>query len=830
MSKLKRTVLEIGLRPFNNMSDNEIERVCRHALASWGKLIEQGDTISILFWTGNGDEIVQFDGNMNKEVNWAKYVGFCNFEDDGYPADVSHYRNNQAFLYRKNPPVIKYKDLKNIVSTFKRLAKEMFNKKLTAGLTYCAGPEFVFDPWRFKKHTEIITNGPKSKYKRTMAFVDFTRKLHADTQKYSGYKNGIPEGTPFGEFLGRQTKITAKALGFDYIWFSNGFGFTANSWYTVGKVFDGEKYFTGQVQQTAEEIREFWREFKKECPDLPIEIRGTDFNIGLDIAKDAVPIRDIYKIGKVKICAPNPPWGSRNLGQEVAIFLSRIAELPGNSYPYRFYVEDPWFVSRPWIYFYNREPYDIYSAMSAATMNAKGELKNPTDIELLAISSERGDISEQTANEIIPHMRRAMEDFPTAPGIAVWVYPYHEYNDMIEKHPDLTPMLNLNDAYINEAVSQGLPLNTVISTTNFMKLKNPLTVFGNSVLIVPVALPDWKYADKVIDYVKKGGKAIFYGNTKYASDKLRDFLNLSMAEPLEGELKPEILLREDLFKGGNPKRVIIHRPLLSAGGISEVLKKKEKSTKIKVTVTQSGKKRVYALTRSLSSWKGGMAGFIRGTLPFQSRADQVNSIGDDQFKVHNTGEWLRHMLAEFGFVINQERINVGQLEALKDPTLAFVSNQKVQMPLSAPVVLFVSRSKGAYYLNGHKPDSTVVTNLSFPDGAPVATEREIVVENNSAKYTFDKSFHYECRVFVKQKENSVILVKQRPPRPAGLNRKLDISGLKNATMTVYCEPEIFHKKDLRVTTLSGAPVRFKIDETKKAIVVEKTSEDISVMW
>ena len=830
MGGLKRAVLEIGLRPFDNMTSGEIERVCRHALSCWEKLIDQADEISVLFWTGDGDEIVQFDGNMNKEINWGKYVGFCNLDNDGYPVDVSHYPNNRAFLYRKDPPVIKYKDLKNMVSTFKRVSKEMFNKKLTAGLTFDAGPEFVFDDWRFKLHPEIITNGPRSKYKRTMAFVDFTRKLHADNLKYSGYPKGIPEGTPFGEFLGRQTKITAKALGFDYIWFSNGFGFTPNSWYTVGKVFDGEKYYPGEVKQTAKEILDFWREFRKECPSLPIEIRGTDFNIGLDIAKDAVPIRDIYKIGKVKICAPNPPWGSRNLGQEVAIFLSRIAEIPGNSYPYRFYVEDPWFVSRPWIYYYNREPYDIYSALSAARVNSKGELKNPTDIELLTISSERGNISEQYANEIIPSMRRAMEDFPDEPGIAVWVYPYHEYNDMIEKHPELTPLLNLYDVYINEAVSQGLPLNTVISTTNFMKLKDPLKVFGSNVLIVPVALPDWKYGDKVIAYIKKGGKVIFYGNTKYASEKLRGFLNLGTAEPLEGELKPEICLRQDVFEGGSPKRVIIHRGLLSAGGVHEVLKKKDKNTKIKATVAQNGKKRIYALTRKMPGWKGGMAGWIRGTLPFQSKADQVNTIGDDQFKVHNTGEWLRHMLAEFGFVIGQERINVGQLEALKDPTLAFVSNQKVQMPLSAPVVLFISKSKGAYFLNGHKPNSTVLTNISFPDGAPVSTEREIIVENNSAKYYFDKSFHYECRVFVKQKERSIILVKQRPPRPAHLHRKLDISGLKNATVTVLCNPELFDKKALKVTTLSNKPVKFIIDEKKKAMVIENTSEDLSVMW
>ena len=831
MNKLKRVALEINFRIFDNMSDKEIERVCRRALSSWGRLIEQSDNVSVLFWGSHGDEITAFDGNMNKKLNWARYIGFCNLDKNAYPVDVSHYWNLSAIPYRKNPPIVTYRDVKNIVDTFKRLSKEMYNKKLFAGTSYCASPEFIEDDWKFKIHPELITNGPASKYKRTLAFVDFAKRMHADKMKYFGYPKGIPEGTHFGEFLGRQTRLMAKALGFDYIWFSNGFGFTPNSWYTVGKVFDGEKYYSENVKKESEGILEFWKEFRKECPDLPIEIRGTDYSVGLDLAKDAVPIRDIYKYGNVKVPPPNVPWGSRNLGQQIGIYLTRISELPGKTFPFRFYVEDTWFDSRPWLYFYGKEPYDIYSTMSVTRVNAVGKVENPSDIELLTINSEKGEISEQSANEIIPYMRRAMDDFPTEPGIAVLVYPFDEYNDMLDEHPELLSQLNLNDVYINEAIAQGLPLNTVISTANFMKLKNPLKVFGNSVLIVPAGLADWKYAGKLIDYVKKGGKVIFYGNTKYAPEKLREFLNLSTAEPLTGELKPESTLRRDFFKGGAPERIIIHRDLLSGGGVSEVLKKINKNTKVKVTVTQNGKKRIYALLRTEPSWKGGKVGWIRGTLPFDSKAEQVTYVEDDQFKVHHTGEWLRHMLAEFGFVINQERTNLGLQKAVKDPTLAFVSNQKVQKPLSAPVILFVSKSKGACFLNGTKPDSTVITNISFPDGAPLATEREIVVEKSSARYYFDKSFHYECRVFVKQKEKSTILVKERPPlRGSNCIKKLDISGLRNATLTIFCHPKALNGKRYKVITLDNRPVKYKIDKARDAIIIENTSEDLSVCW
>lgn len=761
MPKMQRLVMEIGLRPFKNMSSREITRVCKHALKCWEKLIDQVNEVSILFWTSDGSEIIEWDGNMNKKINWGRHIGFCNLDKDVYPVDISHYWNNAGFLYKKNPPVIRYKDIAKMAATFKKLCNEMFGKKLSCGLTFDAGPEFAQNDWKFKYHREIITNGPKSKYKRTMAFINFSERLHADKFKYAGYPKGIPEGTPFGEFLGRQTKLVSKALGFDYIWFSNGFGFTPNSWYVVGKVFDGDRYYTEKVKTTAEEILFFWEQFRKECPDLPIEIRGTDFNVGLDISKDAVPLREIYRIGNVKICAPNPPWGSRNLGQEVAIYLSRISELPGKRYPYRFYVEDPWFISSPWKLYYGREPYDIYSAMSVSYVDSNGNVKNPTDIELLTISDEKGGIYDQTSNEVIPHMRRAIEDFPDESGLLVWLYPFSEYNDMIQKHPKDIPMLNLYDVYINTAAANGLPLNTVISTDKFAKLKNANKVFKNSILIVPVPIQGWKYEKEVMEFVKKGGKAIFYGNLKRASKELRDFLNISLEAPIEGELKTKLLMQEDKIKGGAPSRNIVHRSKLCDGGISEVLKKREKSTEVRAIVSKGKDKRIYAVARKMKSWHGGMAGWIRATLPFDSKADQVSVISDDMFCTYNTSEWLRHMLRDFGYVFNQERINIGRVDMGRDPSLQFVSNQKVQNPISDPIVFFVSKSKGAYFLNGYKPDSTVSMSLSFPDGAPVVCERETIVENSTSNYHFDKSFHYECRVFVKQKERSIVLVKQR---------------------------------------------------------------------
>jgi diguanylate cyclase (GGDEF)-like protein len=45
-----------------------------------------------------------------------------------------------------------------------------------------------------------------------------------------------------GTFLGRQSQHFLTDLGFDYIWFSNGFAFALAAWNVTGEVFDGQAF------------------------------------------------------------------------------------------------------------------------------------------------------------------------------------------------------------------------------------------------------------------------------------------------------------------------------------------------------------------------------------------------------------------------------------------------------------------------------------------------------------------------------------------------------------------------------------------------------------
>ncbi|MCD6407435.1 hypothetical protein J7L87_00085, partial [bacterium] len=455
MKKIKRIVLEMSLKPFKKRNEKYIYDKCEKILKSWESLINSGEEISILLWVGDGSEILLWDGDLNKEINWAKYIGYCNYDFGCYPEGKYH-RVNKAQLYMKNPPRLRYKELKIIISSFKKICKEKYKKKVRVGIPFDSYPEFVHDKFRYVEHPEILSGGPHTEYK-TLPVVCCWKEIENVNIKVKGFSEGIKGKLPFGEFLGKQFSIFSKDFGVDYIWFSNGFGFTPYSWYHKGEIFDGEKYRIEKVKEIEKRVISFWRIFRREYKG-PIEVRGTDSSVGIDIAKDAINYKKIYEVGKLKFSLPNTPWGSKDLGGEIGIYLTRLSEIPDGRIPIRFYINDPWFVANPWWDYYGGEPFDIYVPMTVSRINEKGEIEKFTDIELLTIDTEKGQVSEKQAEEVSYHIKRGIEFSPDKPGPILWVYPFNEYHSILRK-PDLLNHIYFQDSFILRGISNGFPLN-----------------------------------------------------------------------------------------------------------------------------------------------------------------------------------------------------------------------------------------------------------------------------------------------------------------------------------------------------------------------------------
>ena len=752
--------LEASLKPFKKSDRAFIKRTAAEIFTQWGALLRHADTISIMLWTADGSEILDYSGNLKQPLEWAKYIGNPNTEHAVGSGPKSLSIHERAYLYQENPPAFTYQDLKFIIQTLKETGVAITGKPIRIGATFDPGPEFAKSEFKYKKHPEIL-DGNAMGHK---TFVSSYATLNADKESYAGFPKGIPANTPFGTFFGRQSQHFLKDLGYDYIWFSNGFGFGMEPWSSTGTIFTGKGFNQNKITDTKNKIINFWTLFRKECPDIRIETRGTNLATGIDLAKDGVDLQAIYKGGYNILTPPNSPWAAidGDFGLELVGYMSRIAELPDNRYLFRYYTHDPWWLNSPWLDRYGREPHDIYLPMSIAMINQQGEIQLPTHLNFLTIDDSFGNMPTQVPNEVIPHILKARYDSPTAPGSLVWVYPFEEYHRWAYSQQNRLPEIYYGDWFIRQAINNGLPLNTVISTKNFVStLTAKPSMFNESVLLSIVPDAGSAYEKTLINHVKTGGKIIVYGPADYASPAFAELLNLSNSKPLEGEFKIKGDYAFDKLEKEFPM-TINHKALFSGGGLGTTVKNaNDPTTKVLVKMQQANYTRDAVWVRAQQNWNGGKVAYVRGTNSSDYAGGRLLKPYDPS-KFFIGPAYLRYVLKEFGLEYAIDKY---------DPT--------VKSP-----ILGISRSKNGYFFSGFVPNTSVKHRFKFPQGAPVLNGYDTKLENGYATYSLPTAWNREVRVFVVQNDG-IVSCKEMTSGELGITRRLQISGLTNATVRVY---------------------------------------------
>lgn len=227
--------LEMSLKPFKQNTPEYIREVCRTMFRQWTPLLSHADTVSILLWTSDGSEILDYTGDPNQPLEWGMYAGNPNAPHAVNSGPKELNLHQRAYTYIADPPAFTYGDLRFIIATLKEVGRRETGKVIRVGETFDPGPEFAKSPFKYERHPEICmanTLGAKS-------FVCCYATLNADERSYASYPDGIPQGTPLGTFLGKQSHRFLADMGFDYFWLSNGFGFGMETWNTVGAIFDG---------------------------------------------------------------------------------------------------------------------------------------------------------------------------------------------------------------------------------------------------------------------------------------------------------------------------------------------------------------------------------------------------------------------------------------------------------------------------------------------------------------------------------------------------------------------------------------------------------------
>lgn len=757
---MKRLILELTLKPFRDISDDGVRSTCREILRQWHHLIQLSETISFLLFAADGSEILDYSGDLKAEFSYAKWIGIANGPWKEPSMGLHYWR----FPYCENPPVMTYERLAFIVRSLKEESKKVYGKMSTVGAMFDPGPEFAESDFKYTRHPEINLGNTMGMKK----WVHCTAVLNEDKHKYAGFPNGIPNQTSFGTFLGRQTQCFLKDFNCDYIWFGNGFAYALDSWSATGEVFDGTHFDTSSAPIVKEKILQFWRDFRKECPQYRIETRGSNLSTAMDLASDASPIRDIYE-GNFNMVAPvNSPWAALNgdYGLEIVGWLSHIAELPaGTGVPFRYYIHDPWWLNSPWLDRYGREPHDIYLPLSVARMDAKGGIEPPASVALLTIDDSYGRMPEEVAIEVTPHIRTALEHYPDAPGLLTWVYPFDEYHDWtFGKNPRVEEVF-FGDWFMRAAVNQGFPLNTVISTRNFLKASQVAGEKFNQTILVTPAPDGSELSKRLIEHVEKGGHVLLYGPLDHADQKLLRVLDVNLGKSVTGEFEFITKLQDDELAEGQFPRKFKHRELLCGGGINTIpAHEKNNRAEHIITVNQGNESRVFASHHQLES--GGSITWVRGTLCEEIGKSDRKLKRDDPSQCYPAERFMRLVLQKLGYSIQFSKPSIQTTDPL----------------------ILAARQKGGIFFSGHAASTNVQLRWKFPQGAPLPVGTDMMIKGGVGQTIATRAWHRECRIFVDQKESGEISCNEKHSGEIGIKRRMKVDGLKNATVTFLPEP------------------------------------------
>lgn len=774
----KKITLEMSLKPFFQTDRDFIRQVCRRLFTQWSSLLEHTAEVSVLLWSADGSEILDYDGRMETEFEWAYFIGGANrctdwdrtADPEGKGLHTTHY------LYREHPAVMTYGTLKLIVETLREEGEKLLHKPVSVGATFDPGPEFALSDFKYRRHRETCVG--ESMGRKSM--VCCYSVLNADDHPYAGYPDGIPDQTPFGTFFGRQSQLFLRDLGFDYLWLSNGFGFGTETWGVTGALLDGKRFYPERLNKVKKQILGFWEAFRKEC-SYPVETRGTNLTAGIDFASDGVCLDMLYQGDYDLLPPPNSPWAAMdgNFGLELAGYLSRVASLPGgdDDFLFRFYVHDPWWMNSPWLDRYGRCPHDIYLPLSVGRIGDDGRMHSPNRLNFLTVDNSLGEMPDVCPREIIPHLLEAYHTLPDEASPFVWVYPFREYfrSKRLSK-----PFFE--DWFVCGAINEGIPVSTVISSELFCRqLQEDPGYLQGHILMVPVPAADAPMNQALLHFVDNGGKVILYGSLTGAAPELLKMLGLRLAEPVVGLMEAESLYER--------QRVAIHFDEVSTDGGAAEEELDGGCPKPLILLTNGKEHRVGAAIVNRDN--GGSVLWVRGS--DCSRLERDKS----EFSM---AAWLRNGLREWGYQWSFEK---------PDPKAP------------SPVVM-MHRHEGALWFSGYMPDTTVKMKLRFPLGAPILTGEEALLVDSAALYSHPRAWRAECRLFVEQREGT-ISCRDIAPVSIEWERRILVTGLKDATVRIL--PRAEEREDIQLLVNSNYP--FMVGDP---VSVEKEESEFGPVW
>jgi hypothetical protein len=282
-----------------------------------------------------------------------------------------------------------------------------------------------------------------------------------------------------------------------------------------------------------------------------------------------------------------------------------------------------------------------------------------------------------------------------------------------------------------------------------------------------------------------------------------ELLNLKLADPLSGELEMKSSLEGDSIQQGSMAKTMLHRNVLSGGGIdSVVLDPNATGCDVCATVSDGKSERAFAIARWVES---GRLAWVRGSLS-SSITHAPLPVPDDPSTRFLAESLMRPMLARFDYRI------------LVDKPMLATPN---------PLIL-VARSNNGFFLSGYCPSTNATLRFRFPHGAPLLVGYETVLENGQAIYHMPRAWHRECRFLVEQGDGGEISCVERTHEEIGLRRRVGVSGLNAATVHFY--PEQRPAGTAVRMENQGKRIQYETPDGGRRLVARNLTGDLVVSW
>lgn len=790
--KFKRFGIELSLKPFFDNTPETRTRVCEKLFEQWVPLCRISDKFSILIYASEGSQILEYNGDLSQSFEWDYWLGAANYplrNQEPLPPEDPENRTlfRAAKKYRDDPiPEFTYQWLKDLVAELKEMAKKHLGPtvEIDVGCFFDPGPEFAISDFKYNRHKEILTVGKVWGY----TFVGAESKLHAEKRAYAAFPNGIEEGLPFGEFLGRQASVFCKDLGFNFIWLSNGLGFGRNPWSFDGNIFQPDGFHEELVDVDRDEAFNFWPTFLKAMdPSIGIRLRGSNMPAGIEACSDATPWKQIQEYAGERIEIPvNSPWAALDglFGLELGGWMSRslgsLKELN-----FRFYTHDPWWMNSPWIDRYQRMPHDIYMPLAISRLLPNGSVLSTESLAIMSANDSLGNMPDQVPYEVTAHLAQARENAPDQAAPVLWVYPFDElYEDLASPSNEKLCRRYSDDLYICGCIDSGVPITSFTSTSDLLQLSTEQTL--PHILLTPVPAKGTAIRERLFAHVEAGGKAVLYGAIPSDDEELLEYFGLAPLAPYDIKMTEHAMLGSgyvgidpippyegDLalaIDGDLTGEKLCHASIFGAGPLELIAA--EESAKAQVWaqgITPEGKAFALASTHPATS-SGGSATWLRAGASYDAK---------------KIGRYLSHLAkSEYKW---QEDLAVEAFARI-GIRLTFTPVEMPDGEPSRPAIHMVSRSRNGWFFSGYNRDSVPELQLSLPDGAPITVNSRTRVCDSVAYWRHPpKWWHKEVRIFVKQEADTEVLCDEIAALGYKKSRRFQLNGLKNADVIFYPE-------------------------------------------